>query len=123
VIVVTDELVEAFDAATQFEGVDPTEIALGLVAVLAIVERAQAGRCQVDLPSFTGGAALFCELRHGHTGDHQSGPTRWREAGEPTKWRCNVTERCFREDGHAGRHGFAGQEPRPTSPNVSENHP
>lgn len=24
------------------------------------------------------------------------------------RWRCNRTERCFREDGHDGPHGFAG---------------
>jgi len=28
--------------------------------------------------------------------------------GAPGTWRCNSVERCFREDGHEGRHGFAG---------------
>lgn len=25
-----------------------------------------------------------------------------------SRWRCNTTERCFREDGHDGQRGFAG---------------
>jgi hypothetical protein len=30
-------------------------------------------------------------------------------APAPSRWRCNTTERCFREDGHDGRHAFAGE--------------
>lgn len=88
--------------------------------VLAIVERDQAGPCQGELHMLVNGPAMVCELRHGHVGDHVCGVTRWRERSEPAaKWRCNTVERCFREDGHAGRHGFAGQEPRFTSPQPS----
>lgn len=51
----------------------------GLAAVLAIVERDQAGPCSVTLPRLTEYGDLWCQLRHGHHGDHEMGPTRWKE--------------------------------------------
>jgi hypothetical protein len=53
-----------------------------LAAVLAIVERdyGMAGPCSVVLPHlFDSETGTWCELRHGHTGDHEAGATRWRE--------------------------------------------
>lgn len=120
---VTDEMVQlALDVflATPTDSIAQIDAGMGkaLAAVLAIVERDQAGPCQAELNILVNGPATPCQLRHGHLGDHVSGVTRWRERSEPAaRWRCNTTERCFREDGHAGRHGFAGQEPRAVSSN------
>lgn len=52
-----------------------------LTAVLAIVERDYqiAGPCSSTLAPIVGIVPTWCQLRHGHTGDHESGPTRWRE--------------------------------------------
>jgi hypothetical protein len=51
----------------------------GLAAVLAIVERNLAGPCSAALPRLTEYGDLWCQLRHGHLGDHEMGPTRWKE--------------------------------------------
>jgi hypothetical protein len=80
VIEPTDEMRQAFrKAALTDTGFDADR---GLAAVLAIVERDQAGPCSVALPLITAGGEscgdLWCELRHGHLGDHQHGPTRWK---------------------------------------------
>jgi hypothetical protein len=38
------------------------------------------GPCSARMPSLLlGQPNLMCELRHGHTGDHTDGPTRWGE--------------------------------------------
>lgn len=39
------------------------------------------GPCSSTLPDlFDNELGTWCELRHGHIGDHESGPTRWRKA-------------------------------------------
>lgn len=52
-----------------------------LAAVLAIVEREyrMAGPCSSTLDPIVGIVPTWCQLRHGHSGDHESGPTRWKE--------------------------------------------
>jgi hypothetical protein len=51
--------------------------------------RGDAGPCSVRLENFVRDSWLNCQLRHGHTGDHECGPTRWsdfdRAAPEPTE--------------------------------------
>jgi hypothetical protein len=100
----------------------------GLRAVLALVERdyrieprppwdrGQAGPCSEVLPPLLGSSAsTWCELPHGHTGDHENGPTRWKAIQEPEeapRWRCNRTSRCIREAGHTGPHAFTGLDPQ-----------
>jgi hypothetical protein len=37
-------------------------------------------------------------------------------AEHASKWRCNRTERCFREDGHDGAHAFPGTPPAAPDP-------
>jgi hypothetical protein len=75
----TEEMEQAFDDAAYPLGLSKPDLRLGLAAVLAIVERDQAGPCQVELHMLVNGPATPCELRHGHLGDHVSGVTRWRE--------------------------------------------
>ncbi len=52
-----------------------------MAAVLAIAERdsARPGPCSSTLPRLTEYGDLWCQLRHGHAGDHEMGPTRWKE--------------------------------------------
>jgi hypothetical protein len=53
-----------------------------LAAVFELVERdlGLAGPCSSSLTHlFDTEIVTACELRHGHSGDHESGPTRWRE--------------------------------------------
>lgn len=50
--------------------------------VRSLVERDQAGPCSVALPLMAVGGEspgdLWCQLRHGHLGDHENVPTRWK---------------------------------------------
>lgn len=80
----TDEMVKlAVKKFVDAPGVTIREIDAAmhdaLAAVFAVVERDQAGPCQVELHMLVNGPATVCELRHGHRGDHVSGVTRWRE--------------------------------------------
>jgi len=84
VIEPTSEMRLAFDEApgADKDCVCPICLNHRLAAVLAIVEHEVGliGPCSAMLPHLVNPeTAEFCELRHGHTGDHESGPTRWRE--------------------------------------------
>jgi hypothetical protein len=84
VIELTDEMIAAFDAVWSKRMVLSdyrTDVRDALAAVLAIVEREHGGvgPCSAVLPHFVDDTGIWCELRHGHTGDHESGPTRWKE--------------------------------------------
>ncbi len=82
-IELTFEMLNAYaDAASSAQGAPVEASASGLRAVLALVERDQAGPCQVELHMLVNGPTTVCELRHGHHGDHVSGFTRWRERAE-----------------------------------------
>ena len=81
----TDEMRDAFSAArAEHDGVPLGRFLsgdeVGLRAALAILERDQAGPCSAMIPPAFGVTTwLWCQLRHGHTGDHESGPTRWKD--------------------------------------------
>jgi hypothetical protein len=79
-IEVTDEMVQAARAATC--GAEDNECMRdALTAAFALVERDMglAGPCSVGSPTIGDAPPTWCQLRHGHTGDHVSGVTRWRE--------------------------------------------
>jgi hypothetical protein len=105
VIEPTDEMCAAFFAADRahrrselerlgfhrahLPTMDAGAFRAGLAAVLAIVERdlGTVGPCSSTLPDlFDGELGTWCELRHGHTGDHEAGPTRWRETASALRW-------------------------------------
>ncbi|WP_328465499.1 hypothetical protein OHA21_43750 [Actinoplanes sp. NBC_00393] len=52
---------------------------LRLPEIQAELDRLGAGPCSATWPLLIGDGELWCELRHGHAGDHESGPTRWKE--------------------------------------------
>jgi hypothetical protein len=83
VIKVTEEMQLAFIEAKQASKWGPnTAYVDGIAAVLAIVERdlGLIGPCSAVLPHlFDEEIGTLCELRHGHSGDHESGPIRWKE--------------------------------------------
>ena len=83
----TDEMREAFRAAAPGLCIRPKCLRLRLAAVLALVALDQAGPCSVTLQLITSGGEpggdLWCQLRHGHLGDHENGITRWKLATPP----------------------------------------
>jgi hypothetical protein len=89
VIEPTDEMVAAYVEAWRgrlFKPPQDTErpaVRAGLAAVLALVKRDQAGPCSETLPRLTEYGDLWCQLRHGHLGDHEMGPTRWKTRTPP----------------------------------------
>lgn len=83
----TDEMAnagwDALPVSAQESGhIDLDDMKTVLAAVLAIAGRDQAGPCSVALPLLTARGEsfgdLWCQLRHGHLGDHENGPTRWK---------------------------------------------
>lgn len=83
----TDEMVYAYVASADHpEWLKQEEIRRGIAAVLALVERDQAGPCSMALSLMAVGGQslgdLWCQLRHGHLGDHENGPTRWKALGD-----------------------------------------
>jgi hypothetical protein len=81
VIEVTDEMVQEMWPRIAGDVISLEDIREGLAAVLAIVARdyGDVGPCSTVLPGLASGPDVWCELRHGHTGDHENGPTRWKE--------------------------------------------
>jgi hypothetical protein len=84
VIELSDEMREAFQRAAGWPGPPwrfGADVANGLTAVLAIVARDMVppGPCSAELPPFVGDVPSWCQLRHGHAGDHENETTRWRE--------------------------------------------
>jgi len=52
----------------------------GLAARICDLLNDSVGPCSSSLPHLHDSEfGTFCELRHGHAGDHEAGPTRWRE--------------------------------------------
>ena len=84
---VTAEMVQEIYARIDFHNHGDDGLREGLAAVLALVERDQAGPCSVTLQLITSGGEpggdLWCQLRHGHLGDHENGITRWKLATPP----------------------------------------
>lgn len=96
-IELTDEMERAMYAALNAAepGRHHAAVRTGLAAVLAIVERDQATRAEVEAATTPPGPCsvalglitmsgepygdLWCQLRHGHAGDHENGRTRWKE--------------------------------------------
>lgn len=107
-IEVTDEMREAFQVAAGWPGPPwrfGPDVANGLAAVLAIVERTHSSCIQSRPLCGTGEDRVWPQDRATDVtwGEVEPAPA------APGVWRCNRTERCFREDGHPGPHGFAGQ--------------
>jgi hypothetical protein len=79
-IQITEEMAAVFAGTGLYA--DEAEVRSALAAVLAIVERDLAGPCpenfHIGLLAAT--QPLRCNLRAGHTGDHENGGTRWWEA-------------------------------------------
>jgi hypothetical protein len=57
---------------------------------LAEAERNQAGPCTAVLARVIGTGEIWCELRHGHAGDHTAeGGTRWKERQRCSRIDCD----------------------------------